>query len=1047
MKKSFFGKTLVVLFAFLLNAQSVFAIVENPTNEAPKSETVKKYEEIIKEWDSSPYAEKSYLQYTELKMLQEKMKKDGETLYSDDFRDDGIHVPTGNRFLGNSFSDISFQDGTTEIQDILDILLGTRAIQESLQIESIGSNENSDKEEQIIDISSINSLEIASHDYQKMIEDEGLSEKIQIPESAKLAPDDVFFVSFESEKLLEFSNVIEQYSKDFSKIYETNLLPEIKTAIMNRLGLPEDEEFLGLTSEIAFVSEDLDFLGKTDFALIVKFKDSNSKYIAKMLQTGENAFEQVGDFFVFASHKNLIERIKETYQEQNSSLAQAKDFQYALGSLDSRKNGVLYFSDTFIRKLTSPAYRINARRKNTVFNEFSNLQYIIFSYKDLEGTFPKTFTEIAEKSYLSAEQKSLDEIYTISPEGEVSHAQWGTLRSMTPVSRVPIEKISESEKELYGRFRTEYNQFFQEFFDPIGVAIMVSDRIAFQTIILPLIDNSEYNWVKAIFGGNANTPFDFVENPDRETSFAIMSKLSFDDFLAMVGKEMVERDPNDSTRRNDLYNLQSGVEYIYNDNSSYPITIDNTLVEKFYFSEIPKDPETREAYRYEVYDNGQCYRLSTQLKGVNGESEMKDDGGKDPNLFELGNCLQNSEHSFEMASPPPTPKAKSEAEIREEAIRATENDFRKWFNLPEGKNEERLFDFLGDEIMFGMGETTRFSENDLSLLDIFVGIELSNPEKAKALLEGVFTQMGRNNESGIIGRLFSSNKPIKNTYKEKEFYMIPLGGFFGINIFYIFEGDRLYIVISQNTMNQIIDGMGEEKSFSNSLQRTMAFTGTNKNILLLADLEKLQNIFSEVNEIESYFSEYFLKNRFSKNVVLLSEAWKVEKILNPGATDFSEAKKWYHNLPADFYGIPFVIDSTTLELAMKKDDQIIPIKSISFDYYDRDDDTKQDLMEVLKGRTLETPLQKIAETFRSFGIGFSFTQHGLDIRVAMANPLSKNIDESFSVEKTNAIISGEEGVFQKWGIVFILGSISIIFILILIYLKSSRNPKVPNDQE
>jgi hypothetical protein len=1039
MKKSLFGKTLVVLFALLLNAQSAFAIVEEiiledpkeeMTIETPKSETMKKYEELKKEWDSIYYGKKSYLRYIELKMLQDRMQGEGQNFSPPDrFYEPEMGI------LGGSSWETSLNAFDGDFQGVLNILLGTRAIQESLQLESIGINRTSPQTERTLDLSSISPLEIASHDYEKMIQDEGLSEKIQIPEVSKLAPADTFFVSFESEKLLEFSTVIEKYTKDFSQIYRSEDLARIKIAIMKRLGLPENEEFLKLTSEVAFVSEDLDFLGRTDFALIVKFKDSNSKYIAKMLQTGENAFEQVGDFFVFATHKNVLERIKKTYQETASSLAQAKDFQYAIGSLDSRKNGIVYFSDTFIRKLTSPEYRINARRKNTAIHGIMMFQYTVFAYKDLEGFLPKTFSEIDKKYPLLLPIEKVDEFFNISSEGEVSHKEWGSLLIPTPVSRVQIEKISESEKELYERFRTEYNQFFQEFFDPIGVAIMVSDRIAFQTIILPLIDNSEYNWVKAIFGGNANKPFDFLEHPDRETAFSLMSKLRFDDFLAMVGKEMAERDPNDSTRRNNISSLQSAIEQSYGDDKAYSPTIE-ALVVRNYLSEIPKDPETGESYLYEVYNNGQCYRLSTQLKGgVSGKFGMENDGGKDPNLYERGNCLQDSEYTFKMASPAPTQKIKSEAEIREEAIRAAENDFRNGFDLPEGKNGERVFDFLGDEVMFGMGESTRFSENDLSLLDIFVGIELSNPEKAKTLLEEIFTQMTRDSGESIMGELFSSNKPIKNTYNGKEFYMVPLGGFLGINIFYIFEGNRFYITISQNSMNQIIDGMKKEKSLSEILKRTLAFTGTQKNILLLADFEKFENLFEDTQKIEDSFSEYILKQQFSYDVAMLSEAWEIEKILNPSATDITEVKKWHPNLPTDFFGLEFVIDPETLEISIKKDAQIIPIENINYDYYS---DREQSLTDILKGQIIENPLQKIIETIKSFGIGFAFTDHGLDVRVAFSNPLSITVDESFSIEKTDAIVSSKntEKKSELLGILF--GGAIVILGAIFFFIMKRR---------
>ena len=53
---------------------------------------------------------------------------------------------------------------------------------------------------------------------------------------------------------------------------------------------------------------------------------------------------------------------------------------------------------------------------------------------------------------------------------------------------------------------------------------------------------------------------------------------------------------------------------------------------------------------------------------------------------------------------------------------------------------------------------------------------------------------------GLLG--LQVDEPIKNEYKGKEFYMIPTGF---INVFSMFQDDRLYFAVSQLAINNLID--------------------------------------------------------------------------------------------------------------------------------------------------------------------------------------------------------------------------------------------------
>ena len=99
-----------------------------------------------------------------------------------------------------------------------------------------------------------------------------------------------------------------------------------------------------------------------------------------------------------------------------------------------------------------------------------------------------------------------------------------------------IDRVYNAEKSLYESFAAGYQSFWREFIDPVGVAITVGDKIKLHTIILPLIDESQYNWLKDIGGGNP-APFNFVTKPDRLSAMQVISKFNVNDILYAVYKQ------------------------------------------------------------------------------------------------------------------------------------------------------------------------------------------------------------------------------------------------------------------------------------------------------------------------------------------------------------------------------------------------------------------------------------------------------------------------------------------------------------------------------
>lgn len=102
---------------------------------------------------------------------------------------------------------------------------------------------------------------------------------------------------------------------------------------------------------------------------------------------------------------------------------------------------------------------------------------------------------------------------------------------------------------------------------------------------------------------------------------------------------------NDAIRMADISAIKTAIEQVYSDESMYPETTETAVPS--YIIEIPGDPETGEDYYYMAFADPitsverQCYRLATKLTDPANAAKMQNDGGIDPDAYEVGpsDCL------------------------------------------------------------------------------------------------------------------------------------------------------------------------------------------------------------------------------------------------------------------------------------------------------------------------------------------------------------------------------------------------------------------------
>jgi len=213
----------------------------------------------------------------------------------------------------------------------------------------------------------------------------------------------------------------------------------------------------------------------------------------------------LGDYKAYSNSLDALKRVIETHAKARPSMADSLDYQYMrtiFPATPEAEDGFIYLSDAFIRKLVGPRWKIEGQRRIICQNHL----------RMIANAATMSRTELRKKPTLEALLKDgylPDPLwrcpdggtYTLDASGRASCAVHNCLRYCTPVDSVPIGKVSKEEADDYRRFVANYNDYWRQYFDPIGVRFKVGNRIEVETCILPLIENSIYNQVRELVGG------------------------------------------------------------------------------------------------------------------------------------------------------------------------------------------------------------------------------------------------------------------------------------------------------------------------------------------------------------------------------------------------------------------------------------------------------------------------------------------------------------------------------------------------------------------
>ncbi|PKL39272.1 MAG: hypothetical protein CVV41_21715 [Candidatus Riflebacteria bacterium HGW-Riflebacteria-1] len=176
----------------------------------------------------------------------------------------------------------------------------------------------------------------------------------------------------------------------------------------------------------------------------------------------------------------LMEKIISVLDGKSLALTEYLDLHYFYEHIEknfSEPGRIFSFlSDAFIRKLIGPAYKIATKRR-----------------LDCIRTNLLQTHEIMVNGQLSAAAQCPEGGAYEYVDGEIRCPRHRAIGRLTPVSECLPSEVSSEEAGSYAQFVTQYNQYFSQFFDPIGFVFITEPDFRGRLLIMPLVENGVYS--------------------------------------------------------------------------------------------------------------------------------------------------------------------------------------------------------------------------------------------------------------------------------------------------------------------------------------------------------------------------------------------------------------------------------------------------------------------------------------------------------------------------------------------------------------------------
>ena len=448
----------------------------------------------------------------------------------------------GGRFIGqgNFRGDPRFAGSSR----LYEITTGAAAITESLALDRLRGSMVRDRiEDRIVPIANVRGIDIAEHPWQKMM----AGKKPAAEPLARLVPHDNYYIHFKNiAKFLDAGDLLDQWGTTLMRSYEvhskeyrlkercerqlclksTGLARTFGPAVIKGIAVTGNDPYLREGSDLTvlfhlanvglFKAAVEPFIREARKNFGPKLKEEKAEYQQIAIESYVTPLREVSlhrafldDVAVYSNSPTGIRRVIDAARGKLTSLADSLDFQYMrtiFRADDKEADGFVFLSDPFIRNLVGPALRIKERRRLEAMTSLQMVTHGAMFTAWETGKLPIDHGHILHTTGLKQE-----ELFT--PDGGGAFwdqdnkiavsAIYNTQHFATPLIELPIDFVSPIEAREYENFRLQYLGLWRQFFDPIGMRLAINkDEVCWETYILPLVKNTQYNELRRVTGSS-----------------------------------------------------------------------------------------------------------------------------------------------------------------------------------------------------------------------------------------------------------------------------------------------------------------------------------------------------------------------------------------------------------------------------------------------------------------------------------------------------------------------------------------------------------------
>jgi hypothetical protein len=397
--------------------------------------------------------------------------------------------------------------------DLYSAFSGALAIQESLQLDQV-LNPGKREEARTVSIADLTGPNLTSIDFKTL--GSNLPAPVLWPMDSVI-PADLLYLHFpDLRSLHRVTDLADAWGSDLLHFIsvrgrDARVLERYQKKLglqINELGRLFGAQVLG---EVGVVAFDPFLREGTDLAVLLKAKSSllfsafrNTRFAELLAQGAQHrslllpggrqaeVYESPGGeirlfwaqhqgYEVFANGPRILEAVLGVTPGTGTSMGKDPGYRYqrSLKPANSGENAFLFLSDPWIRRLLGPASKTAAARRAVCVSTLSRVEHL-----------RRFQVDFARKTLATAACPG-GGAYSLE-DREPRCSLHGTLTALTPLSEVPVSRLSRSEAEGYRAFVKRYERYWRGFMDPIGIDVRLDPELEVGVHILPLIQNSVY---------------------------------------------------------------------------------------------------------------------------------------------------------------------------------------------------------------------------------------------------------------------------------------------------------------------------------------------------------------------------------------------------------------------------------------------------------------------------------------------------------------------------------------------------------------------------